>query len=106
MPSTSSLRLPRPRPGGLSKYGYHHIKTIGVLKRQAALRRAIRGEKLGYQRIKRLSPTTAQAKAYRSVIRYLLLLHNITSRTHLRVRQILRADQRYVSRLYKKYKSQ
>jgi len=73
-------------PGLLTKYGYDNVDKIGVSKRRAALRKAVKKE------------------GFREIIARLIAIANYNVRSHPSLSKIFKADQEYISGLYKEYK--
>lgn len=74
------------KQGLLKRYGYHDVKNMNVSKRRAALREA------------------AKKEGFREVISQLVAVSNLSKRSHPSIAKIFKADQEYISGLYKEYK--
>lgn len=72
--------LPKPKKGGLGKYGYHNIKTTGTAKRRAALTSAVKDE------------------GYAPIVRRLNLIANYNKNSDPRVHALMRSDMAWMKK--------
>lgn len=72
--------LPKPKKGGLGKYGYSNIKTAGAVKRRAALKKAVQDE------------------GYAPVVRRLNLISNYNKNSDPFAHRLIRSDMAWMKK--------